>query len=101
MNSLPQLDLSKLAGLEEGRSKGKPHRIEDAPIDHVWEAAQELRDFGNYVDGRIGQTGEGEPGEWTRAPGPMERACLLAARAVGAISYRILSQAREFQRRGE
>ncbi|MFA5187093.1 MAG: hypothetical protein WC551_11475 [Patescibacteria group bacterium] len=101
MNSFPPLDLFMLEGLAEGHAAGKPQRIAEAKIDHVWEAAQELRDAPNYINGRLDQAGAGEPGDPTRAPGPKERACLITARAVGAIAYRVLAQAREYQRRGE
>ena len=93
IESLPQIDIFQIAGLEEGRAKGKPHLIADANIDHVWEAAQELRDYCNYIQGRLDRTKPDKARE-------QERARLLATLQMVKTAYRILADARECQRRG-
>lgn len=89
LEPLPELHAFCRSGLDAGRALGKPARIEDSDADLVWEAACELRDFVNYIEGRLNQK-----------PGPLEAMHLRVALAMVRNAYRVLGQAREYQRRG-
>ncbi len=89
LEPLPQLDAFCKSGIEAGRAMGKPHRIEDSQEDLVWEAAEELRDAVNYIEGRVNQN-----------PGELERLHLVAAMGMLRNVWKVMDRAREYQRRG-
>lgn len=94
MEPFPPLDLFCISGLEAGRALGKPYHVHDSDQDLSYEAACEIRDFVNYVDGRLMQMGK------SKGPGELERTYLLTALSIARNLYRVMEKAREYQLRG-